>query len=285
MKKILIILLGLFLAAGGAWMMFSIVDGMKYRNDEMKACSVSSGGGMMGGYSRSSLKRDGAGGAVLTVSKKETHASREVTTVYRVDPAVFDRLREIVNQYDLYRASKRPYSKVQVMDGETTSLSFDYEKGYFSISENQVLSSGMKEGFRETERFLYSLAQGEGERSVEPQTAMLYLRSGYTLQFSVQDAFDGKLEGILDEDHETEKTDAGILFAVVNDLDCTDAQPAETGAAGTIVYEPESGRIIILYEDHDFGSPVYVLAGLEGHTSSAFPLIAQMEGEYRMYLN
>ena len=64
-------------------------------------------------------------------------------------------------------------------DADTTTVSFRLSDGYYSISENQVLNKNMREGFDAIIRYLNSLATGEGERTVEPQRAYLYLKSGY----------------------------------------------------------------------------------------------------------
>ena len=266
--------------------MFLLSGCSKYKDDELRSCSVSTGGGMLGGCSQASLRINKDGSATYAVSQKETHADREVTTVYSADPHALERVREIVNEYDLYAASKRKYSDMQVMDGETTSISFTYSTGSFRISENQILSAKMREGFREFISYMNSLAQGEGVTTVEAQTATLYLRSGYTLRFIVEDVFDGRLDGILSEEREVSSFgESGIILRAADSLDVSGAEPVQSAGAGTIVYDGGSGGIIILYKDYDFGHGVYILARLDDYIDSACPLIEQMEGPYRLYLN
>ncbi len=286
MRKLLLIMIGILVAGGFGFMTFRIADNMKYKNDELKECSYSAGGGMLGGYSSVTLKKEKDGRMTLTVREKETHADREKSTVYQADPAAFEKIREIVNRCSLYPASKRPYSKIQVMDGETSSLRFYYAKGSFSISSNQVLSKKMDTGFWEVRDALHSFAKGEGVTALEPQTAMLYLKSGYTLQFTVEDAFDGKLDEILSEEKETARyEESGIILNRAAELDVSGAPEISEGRRGTIVYDRLSGQIIILYEDCVFAEEVYQLAHLDGYLDSACPLIAEMEGDYRLYLN
>ena len=258
----------------------------RYRKDVLKSCSVSSGGGMLGGYSESSLSMDKEGNAVLTVRKKETHAEREVTTVYQVDPQALEEIGEMIYRYNLYGASKRPYSKFEVLDGETTTLSFRTEKGYFSISGSQVLTGRMKEGWQAVINRLHTLAAGEGVTTVEPQTAMLYLKSGYTLQFIVEDAFDSRLDEILSEEQEVSAfMNHGIVVHTGQDPDLSGADAVYSASAGDMVYLEKNRQIIILYTDYKSDEPLYILARLSGHVSSACPLIQEMEGLYRMYLN
>ncbi|MBR3212731.1 MAG: hypothetical protein IKF70_06495, partial [Firmicutes bacterium] len=131
MKKVLIIVLCVLILAGGGFLVFSKIGGLKYAHDVMNSCSVSTGGGMMGGYSSSYLKREKDGTATLTVTSREYHSAREVTTVYQVDPEAFDHLAELVKKYDLYAASKRPMSEFQALDADTTRIAFSYSKGSF----------------------------------------------------------------------------------------------------------------------------------------------------------
>ncbi len=287
LKKILLLLLGILFIAGGVYMILPTIAGLRFRNDELESCSVSTGGGMLGGYSSATLKRDPEGNAVLVVKGKETHADREVTTTYQADPAAFDKIREMVVKYDLYAASRRKLSPMQVLDGDTTHLSFDYSKGYFSVSGEQMMNRNMRTGFNEVRNYLYSLAGGEGIRTVEPQTAMLYLKSGYTLRFIVEDPFDGILDDILGEEHEVCRfgQDGIFLAPVPESFDVSGAEAQKTVQAGSIVYDREEGGIILLYKDHEFEQNCYLLAHLDGYINSAVPLIEEMEGEYRMYLN
>ena len=286
-KRIIWIGVCVLFAALAVYLLYPEMLRVKLKKQELRSCSTSTGGGMLGGYKNADLRRDKEGNVVLTITEKATHADREVTTVYPASPEAFDKIRELVDSCKLYAASKRPYSKFQVLDGDTTSVSFSYENDSFRISDNQELSQKMAKGFREVRDYLYSLAQGEGVTTVEPQLAMLYLKSGYTLQFYVTDAFDGKLEGILDEEQDVSAfADCGIVLHELPDWGpFEEAAPEEQGAAGDIVYDPDGGQFILLYADHDFAHPVYRVASLNGYVASACPLIAEMEGSYRLYLN
>ena len=291
MKKVilavLIILVIGVIIAGGVFIMIPKIGGMKLKNDELRSCSVSTGGGMLGGYSTLTLTRNENGEAILEVRSKETHADREVTTVYQVEEGAFDQLKEIAIRSDLYAASKRKYSPLQVLDGDTTTLWFSFAEASFSISDQQMMNKKMQQGFDDAERFLRSLAKGEGVTTLAQQEAWLYLRSGYTLCFLVEDAFDGKLETILSEEHEMAPFgDAGIVLAdgtaVGQDLDLSGAEPAEAAYAGDIIYDSASGSIVILCEEYKNTEPIYILARLDHYADSAVPLIREMEGPYSL---
>lgn len=252
----------------------------------LKSCSVSTGGGMLGGYRNVSYSIDKHGRATLEISEKETHADREVTTVYPADPKAAEELAALVEKHDLRKASKQPYSDMIAYDADTTTVSFRLSDGYYSISENQVLNQNMREGFDAIIRYLNSLAIGEGERTVEPQRAYLYLRSGYTLQFLVEDAFDGRLDDILSVEREVSPFgESGIVLCTSEQPDLSGAAPVDSAEGGTIVYDGETGQIVVLYADHAFGHDVWILARIDGYAEHACPLIAEMEGTYRLYLN
>ena len=139
MKKVLAAVLLIALIAGGVVVMLPTIEGMKFKNDELESCSVSTGGGMLGGNSGAYLSRDNDGNAVLEIRKRETHADREITTTYKVDNAAFDHIRGIVVKCDLYAASKKGYSEFQALDADTTTLHFSFSEGSVRISDEQEL--------------------------------------------------------------------------------------------------------------------------------------------------
>ena len=290
MKKAIIIIIcvvvGVLLTVGGVIAVFSILNRQQVRNDELKSCSVSTGGGMLGGYSYSQLKKQKDGTVTLEVRSKGTHEEREVKTVYQLTPEALEHIKELVNEHNLYGASKRRYSKIYALDADTTSISFSYAQNAFSVSENQVMSRKMFAGFNEVIRYMSSLAAGEGVTTVEPQTATLYLKSGYTLQFKVEDAFDGKLDETLSVKREVSRFEEnGIVLCADEQPDCSAAAPVTSADAATIVYDGESGQIILLYTDYAFDHDVWILARIDGYAQYACPLIAEMEGEYQLHLN
>lgn len=258
----------------------------KFKPEGLESCSYSTGGGMLGGYRRVTLQKDRKGNRTVSLQYKETHADREETTVYPASEEAFVKATEIMKKYHLYAASKRGRSRIQILDGDTTTISFYYKNGDFSIHELQRLSRKMRKGFTEIEDFLDSLLTGDGVTTLEPQEAMLHLKSGYTICFEIEAAFDDRLTGILGVKHEVSRFgEHGIVLCTGEEPDVSSAEPvsgSEGGAAGNIVYDPESKEIILLYEEHAFAGPVYVLAKLQGHLKSAAPLLAEMEGPYAM---
>ena len=81
MKKAIIIIIcavvGVLLTVGGVIAVFSILNRQQVRNDELKSCSVSTGGGMLGGYSYSQLKnRKTAPSPLRSAPKEPTRSAR-----------------------------------------------------------------------------------------------------------------------------------------------------------------------------------------------------------------
>ena len=287
-KRILSVLLVLLLAVGGVFAMLPIIRGMRFKNDTLTSCGYSCGGGMLGGSSSAKLKIDKKTGEVtLTVTERETHADREVSTVYKRSPEDFEAIKELVNKYNLYNASKKGRSPIQVLDGDTHSVYFDYSKDDFSVSDYQALSKKEREGLWAVRDYLYSLAEGEGVTTVEPQNAMLYLHTGYTFSFFIKEDFDGKLDEILSSEFEVygyEET--GTVINKTEDLDTVEVPAVTSASGGDIIYDKETGEIVILYKDCEFGREVYLLATPEHwYQETAEPHIRDMEGLYRLYLN
>ncbi len=267
-------------------MLITLFEAGKFTPDTLTACRISTGGGMRGGRKEVYLFKDENGKAMLSVSGKETYNDRMITTVYHADDEAFARVGELAVRHRLYAASKRPYSKLRVLDADTTTITFDFAADDFSVSEEQVMSSNMRAGFRAVIDFLPSLAAGEGVTTREPQTGLLYLKSGYTLQFTVEDVFDGRLDTILGKEHEVAAYQTcGIVLAKGEQPLLSGAERRTTAAAGSIVYSLKDKSVILLYRDGSFPEGVYVLAQLDGSVSSASPLIAQMQGPYSLSLN
>ena len=270
--------------------------GRKFRAEGLERCSYSTGGGMLGGHRSVELKKDKDGTRTVVCRERETHADRERTTVYPADEAAFARAHELMRRYDLYAASKHRMSRLLILDGDTTTVNFDYENGDFSIRQLQRLSRKNRQGFRAVVDLLDSLLAGEGVSSLEPQEARLLL-GGYTLRFQIEDAFDNRLNEILGEEHEVSRfEDVGIILCegaapylsaatAIAPGSETGKDAAKVGVPGNIVYDPTGERIILLYGEYVFSDPVYFLAKLDGYAKSAAPKIAEMNGRYRMTLN
>ena len=277
----------MLIAAGGVFALMSLIRGLKFKNDVLTGCGYSVGGGMTGGYRRADLKTDPETGEVkLVLAEKEYHSSREIKTVYPASAKDLEAVKEIVNRYNLYNSSKKGRSRIQVLDGDTTTVSFDYLKGDFSVSDSQALSRRDFKAIDEISSFLYSLAKGEGVTTVEPQEARI-VADGYSFFFYIEPEFDGKLDGIVTEDFTVYGyKEVGTVVGRTDALDTGNSVPLERASGGDIVYDKGTGEIIIIYKDCELESGSYLLAKAESwYQQSAEPIIKAMEGVNRMYLN
>ena len=273
--------------------------GHKFRADEFESCSVSTGGGMTGGFCNTELRREKDGRATVTVRHKEWHYEREEKTVYPASEEAFAHVAELVNRYGLYAASKRRMSRIRILDGDTTTVSFHFGKRYFSIRQLQRKWPSARKGYREVIDFLNSLPGGEGVTTREPQQLRL-LVDGYNLMYKVEDAFDGKLDAILCENElaVTRFEDCGIVLCTgeapervsvaADDAETTETvelTTIQTAAPCDLVYDPASRNYIVLYAEHTFSKPVWLLAKHDGYAKSAVPLVEKMQGKYSFYAN
>ena len=273
-------------------MLITKLLGHKFRADEFESCSVSTGGGMTGGFYDVTLRREKDGRATVTVRHKEWHYEREEKTVYEASEEAFAHVAELVNKYDLHTASKRRMSRIRILDGDTTTVSFHFGKRYFSLRQLQRKSASARKGYREVIDYLNSLPCGEGVTTREPQQLRL-LVDGYNLMFTVEDAFDEKLDAILCEDElaVTRFEDCGIVLCTgeapetIEHVEAAKPVTVQTAAPCDLIYDPVSRSVIVLYAEHTFSEPVWLLAKHDGYAKTAAPLVEKMNGKYRFYKN
>ena len=268
-------------------MLITKLLGHKFRADEFESCSVSTGGGMTGGFRDVTLRREKDGRATVTVRHKEWHYEREEKTVYPASEEAFAHVAELVNRYGLYAASKRRMSRIRILDGDTTTVSFHFGKRYFSLRQLQRKWPSARKGYTEVIEYLNSLPSGEGVTTREPQQLRL-LVDGYNLMFTVEDAFDEKLDAILCEDElaVTHFEDCGIvLYTGEAPERAGEPTTIQTAAPCSLVYDPASRSIILLYAEHTFSAPVWLLAKHDGYAKTAAPLVEKTNGKYRFYKN
>lgn len=134
--------------------------GLKFKNKPLRSCTVSTGGGMLGGHSEIKVFRDGDGDGTLRISRAETHADPVQTSEYPVPAEVFDKLSEMAYQYALYGASTRRMSKIELLDGDTTSVSFCYDNGDFRVRQLQRMTRRMSKGYCAVLNYMNSLSKG-----------------------------------------------------------------------------------------------------------------------------
>ncbi len=258
----------------------------RYKDAALESVRYSYGGDMMGSYQSAELK-DGTGGkATLTVERREYHSARMVTTTYEVSGDELEKIRELMLEYDQVRGSKRPRSKIEVMDEGTAHLSFRFAEGYvIDLNSDLDLKAKQSEGFRIIRDYLFGLA-GEGtliSQETEERQIRLAL-DGYTEIFNIRNGVTEEDCLKLGGDHEiTSYGDNEKIFYPEEKLDVSGLEPAVSGAPGTLAYYEPWGDVVIFYGEFRPAEGLYELGSLTNVYNSTLELLAGMEGTYRFY--
>lgn len=133
----------------------------KFKKEDFLGCTISTGGGMLGGYHEISLKRKDDAAGTITFVEREMHNTPEETTVYPASEEVFIKTAELVEKYHLYAASRRKMSGIEILDGDTTTVRFYYRNGSFRIEEYQDINQTMSDGLQKVKKYLSGCAVAE----------------------------------------------------------------------------------------------------------------------------
>lgn len=265
--------------------MFSLHN--KYKNSTLGSVRYSYGGDMMGSYESVTLSGDEGDTATLIFESKSFHAARMQTTTYEVPIGELEKVKEMMLEYNQYAGSKRPRSKIQVMDGGTATLSFYFnEGGSFSLSDNLNLTKKQNEGFWAIRNYISGLAQGRTPVSQEIEERRLQVSiDGYTEIFNIRDGVTDEDLAMLGGEHEvTSYGDNEKIFYPERKLDVSCLNEAGPGGAGTLAYYEPWGDVVIFYGDFQPAPGLYELGSLDHVYSSTIDLLKGMEGTYSFYV-
>ena len=138
------------------------------RNHKIISAYWSVGGGMTGGHTSINIRRIGDEAVVVTESQ-EWHNSDLVKTEYKLSEDVFEELEELVYKARIPVLSRRGYTKMFALDGDTFSFSCYYDNGHsYSVSQTQRRSNAETKKLMAIRDYLYSLTGGEGVTEVIP---------------------------------------------------------------------------------------------------------------------
>lgn len=118
-------------------------------DEQLKAFSYDCGGGMLGGYESLAVKKIDEGSALVTQSKAEWHHDIPKVSEYKVSAKVLEEIKDIFNEKNMAGWQKKPLSKYQVLDGDTSSFSFSFAKTRTHFSDTQDLPDKWWEGTKE----------------------------------------------------------------------------------------------------------------------------------------
>lgn len=226
------------------------------------------GGGMMGGFSSRELVLNPDGSATYTTTSQAWHGDRETTRVYDVDPAAFDRARDVIVERRLVRASKRPMSDLVVYDADSWTLSFEIGGETFVLREFQELGRDDREGVDELLEVMSAAADSGTLLSEElsPRKVALSTAEGYTYTFDVNDSQAATdLIEQLPQDVSFELRGDEVVIALPVPLDVGDAPPVTACEAGTLAYRVSTGELVIACDVLEAEDGLYELGATEAY--------------------
>ena len=126
----------------------------------LKYCSYECGGGKPGGFLMMSIstRKDGTVLAVM-----ETRSRYDAPTVRREREALPETLEELaalIDRGDLFHWAKTPWEQIDVRDGDTVDVSFDYADGSDArISDTRSMPREGFEAIKKVKAFLWELLE------------------------------------------------------------------------------------------------------------------------------
>ena len=257
----------------------------KFKDDELISCGFSTGGGMQGGFSSVYIRKDKDGNVTLETKYASNHAERIETKTYTSSQEDLEMIKNLIINYNMYKASKKKMSPYIAYDADTSNLSVSFSGGdYFNISSEQLLSQDESEHLYEIRDTLYSLAKGDPVIEIEPHEIALIL-DGYQLGYLMNESIAvetllPKLDDYTFEDYE-ECAKANTINIILD----TEGLPSSTSISkGSLAYSPTSSQLLFLYDDYDGEEELYILGELEYLSDSSLELIKNMtDEEYTIY--
>ena len=252
-----------------------------YAQAELVSCTFWTGGGMAGGHRGYDLYAEH-----LIVSEQEMWNSREVHTKYPVEPSALAHAKELMLQYRLDLASERPLSEDQMLDGDTSHLSFLFSDGTdFSVNSEQDLTDMESEGFWAMQAYLKSLAAGEGEAELEPMK-LAWSLDGYTFTFLLNESVAAHtLIQCFSEAALENYGENGKCFPLDEAPDISDCPLAESGEAGVLAYDASRRYAVVFFAPFTPEPGLYALGTLRDPHDWKLETIRELgPGPYSFYL-
>lgn len=287
MKKwiVAIILIAIALL-GGVFIVFPAFKNQTLKNTNLVYCQYSVGGGMLGGFSSSTLEKKKDGTVQYVTKYAETHSDRIVTKTYTATEEDLQQVQDAIIQYNMYGASKKGQSPFIVMDGDTSHLQVRFDNGEsFSVSSDQNLSTTEAEHFRAIKQLLSSFAKGEPLVEIEPHEIALIL-DGYQIGYILADS--EATEALLEELGEypfADYKECAIYTTLPKALPTQTLTKPTAIEPGDVCYNPSTNQLFFFYKACPTSDDLYQLGGMENRYDSGFELLRNLEpGNYTIHL-
>lgn len=253
---------------------------------DLRRVYYSNGGGMEGGFDSRELQIHDDGTATLTTEYASWHGARTRTCVYEVGAELVARMRKLVDDYELYKASERPDSQFFAYDADTWHITLGYEGNTYDFNENQELTREESEGVREMLKLFDEMSAVEPESDTLAPREVVMTVDGYTYTFLVNDSqaatdlcelcpmdLTGELEG------------EELFIALPDGLDVGDCEQAEGGGRGDLLYDPDLGELRIETVDYEEKDGLYKLGEMEWPSLDLLIEAGEFECHFYTYAN
>lgn len=231
---------------------------------ELRRVFYSNGGGMEGGFESRNLAIHDDGTATLTTQSASWHGARTQTCVYDVSADFVNRMRSLINDYQLWEASTRPESPYIALDADTWHVTLGFDGNTFDFNQNQELTKKDSEGVRAMLNLMSEMAAGEPvSDTLSPREVMMTF-DGYTYTFLVNDSQAATdLCELCPIDLTAELVDDEFILLLPVELDVSDCAQAEGGGVGDLLYDPDAVSLVIETEAYEAKDGLYLLGEME----------------------
>ena len=231
---------------------------------ELRRVYYSNGGGMLGGFDSRELMIHNDGTGTLTTQSASWHGARTHICVYDVDAALVTRMRELINEYELWEAEKRPDSEFFAYDADTWRITLGFDGNTFSFNQNQELTAKDSEGVSAMLSLMGEMAAGEPVSDTLSPREVIMTLDGYTYTFLVEDsAAADNLCDMLPFDLEGRVVGSELVFELPGELDVSDCDEPETGGMGDLLYREDTGELMVALEEYEGEPGLYKLGEME----------------------
>lgn len=266
-------------------MAIPIFKNREMKNSNLISCSYSVGGGMLGGISSSTIRKNSDGSINYITKNAETHQDRIVTKTYKASDEDLEIIKKLIIDYNMYSMSKKGLSPFQVLDGDTSTLSIMFDNGLsFSISDNLNLSKTEMKKMIDVAKALSTLAKGEAIVEIENHVLALLI-DGYQIAYIMIES--NATEQILEDSgqYEFNRYEDNAQSATLNkQIDVTDLNKTNKLVKGGLYYDNDNKQLIFVYEDFEYKQDVYQVGEIEYNSDSAYELIRKMENKEYMIM-
>lgn len=277
-KRIIIGLLLITILAGGITMAIPIFKNRELDKSNLISCSYSIGGGMMGGFSSLTIRKNQDGSVNYISKNAKTHADRIVTKTYSASDEDLQTIKKLVIDYNMYSVSKKGLNPIQALDGDTASMSFMFDNGQsFRVSDNQDLSRAEMDKFNDIVKVLSGLAKGEAVVEIENHVLVLIL-DGYQIAYTLieSNATEQLIEN-LDKCKFYRYEDSAQVAVLNKEIDTADLNKTKQLIKGGLYYDANNKELIFAYDGCEYKEEVYQIGEIEDDYESSFELIKKME--------